>query len=104
MNLVERAVIHFGTLQAVADFLGVSGPYMSQIKTGKRKLQAKHAALLSAELKEPLLPNIIEALANLEQRSEDKEFWLGKARRLAQTGTLVAVFTTVFYKTHCILC
>lgn len=93
MNLLDRAVKHerFGTYKAIADFLGISDAYMSQIKTGKRKLQAKHAALLSTEINEPLLPNIIEALAALEQKPEDSEFWLGKARQLAQTGALAAL-------------
>eukprot|EP00456_Euglypha_rotunda_P079654 TRINITY_DN7667_c1_g1_i1.p1 TRINITY_DN7667_c1_g1~~TRINITY_DN7667_c1_g1_i1.p1 ORF type:complete len:139 (-),score=14.15 TRINITY_DN7667_c1_g1_i1:168-584(-) len=96
MNLVNRAVHHprFGTYRAIADFLGISDAYMSQIKTGKRKLQAKHAAMIAAEIGEPMLPAIVEALIELEQRDEDKDFWRGKLKNLATTGALGIVLAT----------
>lgn len=108
MDLIERAVTHFGSGRKVADFLQVSDAKISMIRKGERHLRPIEAARLAEAIGERWIDHVLPILAGHEPLPEDKAYWLGKAGRLAQTGALVAVAVLAGIVktgwTHCILC
>jgi len=108
MELIERAVKHFGSGRAVADFLQVSDAKISLIRKGERHLRPIEAARLAEAIGERWIDHVLPILAGHEPLPEDRDYWLGKAGRLAQTGALVAVAALAGILeaawTHCILC
>lgn len=91
MDLIERAVTHFGSARAVADYLGVTEQQISNVRSGRRHLRPIQAAKLAEAMQERWIDYVLPILAGLEPSEEDKAYWLGKLKRLATTGALVLI-------------
>ncbi|MDB5970114.1 MAG: hypothetical protein JWQ90_2564 [Hydrocarboniphaga sp.] len=111
VELLKKAVKEFGSQRAVGVFLGVSDGQMTKLmkgperEEGGRPLQAIQAARLAEKLGMRWIDHVLPILAGLEPLQEDRDYWLGKAGRLAQTGALVGVAALTGLATnwtHCI--
>ena len=82
---LDKAKLLTGSDARTAQILGMSKHHISDVRAGRRKLTPYQAARLAELIGEPWHAGALARLEELAASEEERQFWRGKSRTLAQT-------------------